>query len=271
MNLIKYFFYIIISISFLACQNNPPEWKYARTIDLGSTTPIGLAVVDNHIWVADGDNNRLIHLDEGGKILFTEDGFERPMHITSDGQSIFVPEYGMDQITIFNGNERKKLPLVDTLDAPAGIHFNDGMFAIADFYNHRILYGKDDQWISFGKEGKADGEFYYPTDVHLAHQKIYVADAYNNRVQVFDLNGQFLQSIGKEEKMNASTGIYVGQEIYVTDFEKDRVLVYSLDGNLLQTIDEKLEKPTDVMLKDNALYIANYKGKNLMIFEKKAN
>ena len=39
----------------------------------------------------------------------------------------------------------------------------DGNFAIADFYNHRILFGNKGDWISFGKEGKAEGEFYYPT------------------------------------------------------------------------------------------------------------
>ena len=250
-----------------SCKVETKEWSYIKTIDLGTTTPIGLTAMEGHLWVADGDNNQLIHLDGEGKVLFKEEGFERPMHIASDGESIYVPEYGKDQITIFKGDERTKLNLVDSLDAPAGIHIEGKYIAIADFYNHRILFGTDGNWISFGKEGKADGEFYYPTDVHIAHQKIYVADAYNNRVQVFDYKGTHLQTIGKAEKMNAATGIYVSQnQLFVTDFEHDRVLIYDLDGNLVQEISEGLEKPTDILLENESLYIANYKGKNLMVY-----
>ena len=264
----KYLYGLVVLVLLVQCQNSSKEWTYQNTIDLGGSTPIGLTVVENHIWVADGDNNLLVHLDESGKILFKEGDFDRPMHITSDGQAIYVPEYGKDQITIFKGEDRVPLIIPDSLDAPAGIHFADGNFAIADFYNHRILFGNNADWSSFGKEGKADGEFYYPTDVHIAHQNIYVADAYNNRIQVFDFDGKHKQSIGKEDKMNASTGIYVEEEIFITDFENDRLLIYSLAGELIQIIEENLNKPTDVIIKDDILYIANYKGKNLMTYKR---
>jgi len=269
MELNKYLLVLFMSIFLASCQTETNEWTYQKTIELGSATPIGLAIVDDHLWIADGDNNRLVHLDKTGKQLFVEDDFERPMHIATDGKSIFVPEYGKDQITIFSGEERNVLSLTDSLDAPAGIHYANGQFAIADFYNHRILFGNDDKWISFGKEGKAEGEFYYPTDVHFAHEKIYVADAYNNRIQVFDTEGKHEMTIGKEEKMNAATGIYVSSnQIFITDFEHDRVLIYDMQGLLMQEISEGLEKPTDILLNDSLLYIANYKGKNLMTYQK---
>jgi len=259
---------LILLIFTSSCKNDTMEWSYVKTIDLGSTTPIGLTALDGHLWVADGDNNQLIHLDSEGKILFKEDGFERPMHITSDGKSIYVPEYGKDQITVFKGKERLQLNLIDSLDAPAGIHIEDEQIAIADFYNHRILFKNESGWISFGKEGKSDGEFYYPTDVHIAHEKIYVADAYNNRVQVFDFEGNHLSSIGKEDEINAATGIYVStSQLFVTDFENDRVLVFDLEGKLVQEISEGIEKPTDLLLENESLYIANYKGKNLMLYK----
>ena len=267
MNFYKYLLGLITIIFVSSCQTDSNKWTYHKTIDLGQTTPIGLTFIDEHLWVADGDNNQLVHLNKEGKILFKEEGFERPMHITSDGESVYIPEFGKDEITIFKGKERSTLPLKDILDAPAGIHYADGQFAIADFYNHRILYGKDNAWISFGQEGKADGEFYYPTDVHIVKQHIYVADAYNNRIQKFDLKGNHLKTIGKEQKMNAATGIYVSaDQIFITDFEHDRVLIFDLEGQLIQEISEGLEKPTDVSLDSDLLYIANYKGKNLMVY-----
>jgi len=180
-----------------------------------------------------------------------------------------IPEFGKDQISRYGDKLIDPLSIKDSLDAPAGVDYLNGTYAIADFYNHRILIGSQDNWISFGKEGKAEGEFYYPTDVHLTSDKIYVADAYNNRVQVFDHKGQFLQTFGKEEKMNAATGITVSDtEVFVTDFENDRILIYTLDGNLSQIIDANVSKPTDLILNKGLLYVTNYKGKSLSVFKK---
>ena len=56
--------------------------------------------------------------------------------------------------------------------------------------------------------------------MQITEHSIWVADAYNNRVQVFDKSGNFGQVIGAEAKMNAATGIYVtDSELMVTDFE----------------------------------------------------
>lgn len=266
MKLYKYLLGLFVLISFYSCQKK--VWTYSKTIELGSVTPIGLTAIGNHLWVSDGDNNQLVYLNDKGEILMKEKGFERPMHITTDGVSIYIPEYGKDQITILKGINRSTMTLGDSLDAPAGIHYANENFAIADFYNHRILFGNGNKWISFGKEGKADGEFYYPTDVHIANQKIYVADAYNNRIQVFDLFGNHQKTIGQEEKINAATGIFVSStQIFITDFENDRVLIFDLEGQLVQEISDRLEKPTDVLLNGDLLYITNYKGKNLMTYK----
>ena len=233
MELSKYLLIFLSMVLLVSCHNDKIIWNYENTIDLGKTTPIGLVFVQDKIWIADGDNNRLVELDEKGTVLSSYDNFDRPMHIATDGEAIYVPEYGKDEITIFNKNERLLLPIGDSLDAPAGIHYANGKLIIADFYNHRVLYGNKGAWIAFGKEGKENREFYYPTDVHIANQKLYVADAYNNRVQIFDLESRHLMTIGEEEKMNAATGIYVSSDqIFVTDFENDRVLIYSFEWSI---------------------------------------
>ena len=265
MKKITVFFLFLI---FWSCSPEKMEWKFEREIDLGDITPIGLTQLNQSIWLADGDNNRLVEIDNSGEIISQKENFERPMHIATDGKNILIPEYGKDQISILGSdNVLSKLLIKDSLDAPAGVDYLDGTYAIADFYNHRILLGKDDQWISFGKEGKKEGEFYYPTDVQITADKVYVADAYNNRVQVFDRNGNFESTFGKEEKINAATGILVSDKaVFVTDFENDRVLVYDLNGQVLQIIHTKVEKPTDLLLVKDKLYITNYKGKSISVF-----
>jgi len=250
-----------------SCQQEP-SWQHVSTFQLDGINPIGLASSGDELWISDSDNNQLVQVDAQGNPLKTESDFERPMHIAMDDDKLYVPEYGNDQITVVNAS-RSPLALVDSLDAPAAVDVSEERFAIADFYNHRIIYGSGENWITFGQEGNARGDFYYPTDVQIYEEEIYVADAYNNRVQVFSTSGVYQRLFGVNEEMNASTGLYVhAGEVFVTDFENDRVIVYSTDGVLLQIIEEGLEKPADLVWYQDQLYLANYKGKNLMTFIK---
>ena len=117
------------------------------------------------------------------------------------------------------------------------------------------------------KKEKRKGSFI--TDVQITKDKIWVADAYNNRVQVFDKKGGFLQMMGQNQKMNAATGIFVSvDEVFVTDFENNRVLVFDMMGELLQVLKDQIEKPTDMMIKDDMLYVINYRNGKLNIFDK---
>ena len=133
-----------------------------------------------------------------------------------------------------------------------------------------MLYSRDgQQYIAIGKKGKAEGELYYPTDVQVTDDLIWVADAYNNRVQAFTKDGVFAKAIGADLKINAATGIFISaEEVFVTDFENDRVLVLDMDGNLLQEINEGIEKPTDILVNQGLLYVANYRSGKLTILHR---
>lgn len=268
----KYLFIVAIAtITLFSCQKEiHKDWQLTHQISIEGVNPIGITNYNNTIWLSDGDHNRLVSIDENGNITKSIEGFERPMHIDSDASKILVPEYGSDAIIVLKEEIKDTLKISDSLDAPAGVSVYNNEVAIADFYNNRILYNNGTKWISFGKEGKAHGDFYYPTDVQILESEIWVADAYNNRIQVFDKAGKFLKVIGEDQKMNAATGLFVSNnEVFVTDFENDRVLVFDLDGNLKQELSDKVEKPTDIMLKEGKLYIINYRTGNLNAYEVK--
>ena len=42
---------------------------------------------------------------------------------------------------------------------------------------------------NYRKKGNELGELNYPTDIQILKDKIVVADAYNNRIQIFDKQG----------------------------------------------------------------------------------
>lgn len=246
-------------------------WQLREVITLEGVNPIGLTHTDEGLWLSDGDRNRLVLVDGQGHILKTIDSLARPMHIESSQNTLFVPLYGNDIVARITKEAVLVLPLNDSLDAPAGISVYGKEIAIADFYNHRILYSEDGKiYSSIGREGKEEGEFHYPTDVQITEDHIWVADAYNNRVQVFNKNGTFEKVIGEDQKMNGATGIFVSPtELFVTDFGNNRVLVFDRQGRLKQTIEEGIEAPTDVLEYMATLYIVNYKGGVLQILERR--
>lgn len=55
----------------------------------------------------------------------------------------------------------------------------------------------------FGGFGTADGEFQRPSGIVWLDEKVYVADAINNRIQVFSDTGDFLEILGAPESRPA--------------------------------------------------------------------
>ncbi|MFT5750999.1 MAG: hypothetical protein ACI86L_000499 [Dokdonia sp.] len=255
----------------VSCKQEPKimEWQLATTVALEGVNPIGIAQDAEGIWLSDGDHNRVVQINDSGEVLQRIDSLDRPMHITAQNGKLFIPQYGNDQIMIRDTDKLKSLVVGDSLDAPAGVAVDGSAIAIADFYNHRIVWTENgSDWTSFGQEGNAHGDFYYPTDVHLTKDRIYVADAYNNRVQVFDRQGNFLNVIGEDQKMNAATGLYVDDaSVFVTDFENNRVLVFDTEGNLKQEIKKGIAKPTDILMRNGQLLVANYKDSSLSLYD----
>ncbi|AEE19648.1 NHL repeat-containing protein [Dokdonia sp. 4H-3-7-5] len=265
---------LIAALTLYSCKEEPKTqiaWVHTKTINLQGINPIGIAQDENGLWLSDGDHNRVVQVNLNGDIQQSIDSLDRPMHIATDAGIVYIPQYGNDEVLSVLGATKKAIAITDSLDAPAGIDARGNAIAIADFYNNRILYTEDGvTWSSFGKEGKADGDFYYPTDVQITDDAIWVADAYNNRLQKFDKKGNHLMTVGEDQKMNAATGIYVSdKEVFSTDFENNRVLVFDHEGNFKQEINDAILKPTDMLLVGDILYVTNYKGKSLSVYEQK--
>jgi len=92
----------------------------------------------------------------------------------------------------------------------------------------------------FGKFGQANGEFYFPFDVDSDNKMIIVADTFNHRLQIFDVNFNFNRSIGQEGTKKGefthpfSVSIF-NDSLYVTDFNNKRVQRFSVEGKFLST------------------------------------
>jgi len=261
---------LVVSLSFLfatGCDEAPREWVFEKKIQLNGIKPLGIIIKDDAIWLTDVDSNRIVKSDFSGNIIKTYTGLMRPMHMAMVGSKVYIPEFARDTITIIDNETPGSMKLDVELDAPAGIAVSDNTSAIIDFYNHRLILNYNGKTSIIGKKGHADGEFNYPTDVELFEDKIFVADAYNNRVQVFDYEGKVLKVIGWQENIRVATGLAVGSNrVYITDFHGSRVLIYDFDGTLLNIFENQFDKPTDIYLYQDRMYVANYGGGSITVF-----
>lgn len=94
---------------------------------------------------------------------------------------------------------------------------------------------------SWGSPGSAAGQFRDPIGIAVDGGKVFVADARNHRVQVFDRNGQFLYVIGHPGTGLGGLGrpmnlTVANGKLYVADYWNDDIEVFSTDGTPLKVI-----------------------------------
>ena len=88
----------------------------------------------------------------------------------------------------------------------------------------------------WGQHGERPGEFREPHDVAADAEFVYVADTWNQRVQVFDPNGAHVFTITGAPSLSSPRGVFAkDQLIYIAEAGAGRVTVYDRAGKLRQT------------------------------------
>jgi len=88
--------------------------------------------------------------------------------------------------------------------------------------------------MDWGGKGSGLGQFHDPTGIAVSDGEVFVSDARNSRIQVFDFEGRFLRQFGELGRpMNLSIAHH---KLYVADYWNDRIEIFSLDGTPLQAI-----------------------------------
>lgn len=226
--------------------------------------PIGIAVADGEVFVADSRNSRIQVFDLDGqfKRQFGKPGdqpgeLDRPMNLAIHEGELYVAEYFNDRIQVFGLDGTPQRIIGQSGDGPGEFNAPGGVAVapkgdlfVADFYNHRVQHLKADgtfihQWGTTGEPGIWAGEFTYPTDVALQNNRLYVADGYADRIQVFNPQGGLLYKWGGPFAMNIHgpfngwfatvTSVAISQQgdVFVADFYNDRIQKFAPDGTFL--------------------------------------
>jgi len=113
-----------------------------------------------------------------------------------------------------------------------------------------------------------------PMGVAVVGQKIYVTDTNNQRVQVFDYNGNPLSTFGtlgdKEGQFQFPYGIASDAQgqIYVADMYNSNISIFNGDGKFIKYFGAKgdFSKPAGLSIDGNKIYISDAEKNKIMVY-----
>ena len=174
---------------------------------------IAINAINENVYVSDGGDSRVEIFDANGSYIsqFGSYGsgngqFNGPAGIAIDTSgTVYVADYYNSRVEYFNangtyisqfgvsGNGYSSGTLID----PRGlaIDTNSNIYVVSSYGGNRVdEFSLIGTWLSrFGSQGTGNGQFESPNGIAIGPGgKIYVADAGNNRVQVFDANENYL-------------------------------------------------------------------------------
>ncbi|MBI3399250.1 MAG: 6-bladed beta-propeller, partial [Deltaproteobacteria bacterium] len=135
--------------------------------------------------------------------------------------------------------------------------------------------------LQIGSEkGAANGQFYEPAGIAVAPDgKIYIVDSENNRVQVFNNDGQFIKIFGTKGRgdgqfrMPFGIAIDADSRLFVTDSKNGRIQVFDKDSSFLYSFgregsqDGELSYPLAIALDNQErVFVADSGNSRIAVF-----
>lgn len=170
-----------------------------------------------------------------------------------DDDRLFVSDGKMHRVMIFNAKHEVEGQITEGLEDPVGIALdtaNRFLYVVDTQQDQVIVYDADTLKLlrRIGTGGKnhfltSPGDFGAPQGVALDQEgNVYVTDTLNNRVEIFDPDGNFISLFGKHGDGPGTfarpKGIAIDGDghIWVADEMQDRLQAFDRDGRLLTYI-----------------------------------
>lgn len=245
--------------------------------------PLGMAIdPKNNIFIS-GHRSYNVLLMNNGQIEKSINIFGEflgyPYDVTYDNSShtLYVTDFKNDQIIKMTTNGKilkkigKDLKGDQKLIGPSGIDIdeNGNIYVVDQGKNRIVKFDKNGNFLfSFGDFGKEKGYFFRPVDiVYDRYRKcLYISNSYLNRVDIFDLWGNYINSIGEGYLKNPK-GIFLYKKnpLYITDF--NGVYYYDFENQSINSVNlgnYKLNDPYFILIDKNKNLILSEPSRNIV-------
>jgi len=167
-----------------------------------------------------------------------------------DTDRLFVSDPGLRHVLVFDKNHKAEDVITEGMVEPGGLAIDtqNRLLYVTDEELDQVLVYDADTLKLLRKMGTAGhkhelttpGDFSKPTGVAVdAEGNLYVADTWNNRIEIFDADGNFVSTFGKAGDgpgyFSRPKGVAIDGDghIWVADGMQDRVQVFNNEGQLL--------------------------------------
>jgi len=167
-----------------------------------------------------------------------------------DNDRLFVSDPGLKHVLVFNKEHKAEDVITDGMVEPGGLAIDtrNRLLYVADVNLDQILVYDADTLKLLRKIGTtghkheltSPGDFSKPTGVAVdAEGNLFVADTMNNRIEIFDADGQFISTFGKAGDgpgyFARPKGVAIDSDghVWIADGVQDRVQVFNKEGQLL--------------------------------------
>ena len=181
-------------------------------------------------------------------------------------------DYGYISIYTAAGEFVRQFGGEGQLSKRSGVAVNkEGHIFVAEWGGHCVsVFTEEGAFLyRFGHWGEAEGEFYCPTYILITPDDlVHVTDGNNDRIQVFQQNGQFIRQFGKGI-VKHPRGIAVTSDghIVVASFGANKLSIFTQDGQCVHEVtDIGLKGPRGVAVdSDGLIYIADRNNSRVVV------
>ena len=195
-------------------------------------------------------------------------GFSAPTDIAVDAKkNVYITSFESGRLIKLNPQGQTEFSISPRqLGRLYGVDCRNGIIAVSNFKDDEIfIYDETGKQAGvFGIHGNGKGAFHGPQGLCFGEQNyLYVVDAGNNRVQKFNLSGQFILQFGvkgnRDGELESPTDIAFAEGlVYVTDTGNKRVSVFDVYGNFVRQIyDAAFESPRGITTASGSIIISD--------------
>ncbi len=200
---------------------------------------------DGLLYVAEYANDHVTVLDSAGHVVRRVGGraghapgeLDAPGGVSARGDTVFVADFYNHRVQAFAPGGvaligRPGRLWRGRLHYPTDVATDDSLLFVADAYNSRIqVFRPNGEYVrrwggpfGLGLWGPFKGWFRVATGLTVAEGRAYVADFYNDRIQVFTDRGRYLGQIADSLRLPTDVAIGAPGELYVVDFGHRRIV-----------------------------------------------
>lgn len=167
-----------------------------------------------------------------------------------DSDRLFVSDPGLRHVLVFDKDHKAEEVISEGMVTPGGLAIDtqNRFLYVTDPELDQVLVYDADTYKLLRKMGTTGhkhelttpGDFSKPVGVAVDHEgNVYVADTWNDRIEIFDADGQFISAFGKSGDgpgyLARPKGVAIDSDnnIWVADGLQDRVQVFNREGQLL--------------------------------------